>query len=98
MSNAATSYEPGADQAIERAAAGERVVVRRAGAELVAVVPLEDLRRLEELEAEKFRDGDADKQDGLDLFIAMAGQVRSGEHDVSADKYRHLAEAYATKP
>lgn len=53
MSNAAKSYEPGADQAIERAAAGERVVVRREGAELVAVVPLEDLRRLEEIEAEE---------------------------------------------
>lgn len=95
MSNAAKSYEPGADQAIERAAAGERVVVRRAGAELVAVVPIEDLRRLEELDAEKSGD---DKQNGLDLFIAMAGQVRSGEHDVSAEKYGHLAEAYATKP
>jgi prevent-host-death family protein len=55
MTNAATSYDPGADQAIERAAAGERVVVRRHGAELVAVVPLEDLRRLEELEAEEDR-------------------------------------------
>jgi prevent-host-death family protein len=55
MSNAAKSYEPGADQAIERAAAGERVVVRREGAEVVAVVPLEDLRRLEELEAEEDR-------------------------------------------
>ena len=32
------------------------------------------------------------KTDGLDLFISMAGQVRSGEHDVSADKYRHLGE------
>ena len=95
MSNAAESYEPGADQAIERAAAGERVVVRRAGAELVAVVPLEDLRRLEKLDAEKLSD---DKQHGLDLFIAMTGQVRSGEHDVSAEKYGHLADVYATKP
>jgi hypothetical protein len=72
-----------------------RVVVRAAGAELVALVPLGDLRRLEALEAEKSSD---EKQNGLDLFIAMAGQVRSGEHDVSAEKYRHLAEAYTTKP
>ena len=56
MSNAAKSYEPGADQAIERAAAGERVVVRREGTEFVAVVPLEDLRRLEALEAQEDRE------------------------------------------
>lgn len=61
-------------------------------------MPLADLRRLEALEAEKTGDADAAEQNGLDLFIAMAGEVRSGEHEVSADKYRHLAEAYATKP
>jgi prevent-host-death family protein len=51
VADAAKTYEPDADQAVERAAAGERVVVRRHGTELVAVVPLEDLRRLQELEA-----------------------------------------------
>lgn len=60
----------------------------------------------EEIEAEiqavrtarKQRALEAKEASGLDLFISMAGQDRSGEHDVSADKYRHLADAYADKP
>ena len=105
---------PGAEHAAE---AGERVVLTRKGAPVAAVVSLEDLRRLEAIEAEEDRvDAEAlrARQDeptvpweqvksdlglnGLDMFIAMAGTVRSGEGDVSSDKYRHLGEAYATKP
>ncbi len=73
MSDAAKSYEPGADQAIERAAAGERVVVRRAGAELVAVVPVEDLRRLEKLEAEEDR-LDVEAADRITLAARANGE------------------------
>lgn len=82
MSNAAKSYEPGADQAIERAAAGERVVVRRAGAELVAVVPLEDLRRLEELEAEE------DRLDAEEAERIMAVARANGEEPVAWEQVK----------
>jgi prevent-host-death family protein len=82
-------------QAVKR---GERVMVTGNGVTLAAIVPIEELRRLEALEAEKAHGELEAEQNGLDLFISMAGQVKSGEHDVSADKYRHLAEAYATKP
>ena len=113
-----------AAQAVGR---GARVMLTHDGATVAALVPLEDLRRLEEIEAEEDR-LDAEEAEramadiragrehtvpldrvltelglatpttGLDMFIAMAGTVRSGEHDVSSDKYRHLAEAYAAKP
>lgn len=95
-SRANKAVEPDVLEAVERAAAGERVVLTRGGAQLAAVVPLEDLRRLEDEAPEDRPNGS--ESNGLDLFIAMAGEVRSGEHDVSADKYRHLGDAYATKP
>jgi PHD/YefM family antitoxin component YafN of YafNO toxin-antitoxin module len=79
-------------------AAGQRLVLTRDGVPYAAIISLEDLRRLQALEAERAPEDRAVEQNGLDRFISMAGQVRSGEHDVSAEKYRHLAEAYATKP
>ena len=82
MSDAAKTCEPGADQAIERAAAGERVVLRRAGAEFVAVVPLEDLRRLEKLEAEE------DRVDVEDAERIMAAALANGEAPVAWEQVK----------
>lgn len=68
---AGKDYDPETEQAVERAAAGERVVLRRRGTELVAIVPLEDLHRLQALEAEE------DRLDAQEAEQALA-DVRAG--------------------
>jgi len=51
MSRAAGNKSPSNfDQALERVRRGERVVLRRGKKAVAAVVPIEDLKRLQELE------------------------------------------------
>jgi hypothetical protein len=63
-------------------------------------LPPEDRRRmLEDLEA-SLRDDEPpedDRRAALERFIARSGSLHSEHTDVSSDKYKHLAEVYATK-
>jgi antitoxin (DNA-binding transcriptional repressor) of toxin-antitoxin stability system len=79
MADAAKTFELPADvaQAVKR---GERVMVTGDGVTLAAIVPLEDLRRLQELEAEE------DRQDVDDAERIMAEARARGEEPAPFDQ------------
>lgn len=72
----ASKARQGFADTINRAAYGkERVVVRRRGKEIVAVVPIDDLRLLEELE---------DRMDLADAWAALAETKKKGAKPLDA--------------
>ncbi len=72
----ASKVREGFADTINRAAyAKERVVVRRRGKEVAAVVPIEDLRLLEELE---------DRVDLVDASAALAETKKKGAKSLDA--------------
>jgi hypothetical protein len=55
------------------------------------------LRLIEEVERSVENETDA-RPGAYGPLVALAGTAESDFNDVSTDKYRHLAEAYAPKP
>jgi hypothetical protein len=96
-SRKAVELTPEALDVIERAARSEaRVVLTRDGAERLAVVSLDDLRRIEEIEAEGQQTDDHPlPEHPYARTLAASGTGRSVYTDVSSNKYRHLADVYA---